>query len=229
MNLIIPAKREPVTIDMAKTALIVVDMQNAFCKKGGMFDSIGMFDQAKVQPVIDTDQKVIGAARSAGLKIIYLQMGYRPDLADAGGPDSPNYWKEGSLVGMRAHPEMKNKVLTVGSWDWQIIDELKPRPGDILVNKNRYSGFVGTRLEDELNDHDLKYLLFVGLFTNVCVESTIRDAYFAEYFPVLVADACTNCGPDYNQDASVWNIANIFGWVTTTGDLIKCLSSIHLH
>ncbi len=226
MQLTVPAQIQPVVIETAQTAVVVVDMQNAFCKKGGMFDSIGMFDEARMAPVIETDRRVIAAARQRGLKIVYLQMGYRPDLSDAGGPDSPNYWKEGSLVGMRQHPEMKDRVLTVGSRDWQVIAELKPQPGDILVNKSRYSGFACTALADRLNLAGLKYLLFIGVFTNVCVESTIRDAYFAEYFPVLIADACTYCGPEYNQAATLWNVANIFGWVTTSADLNTALSGL---
>lgn len=224
MILIIPARNSPVTIDTERTALIVVDMQNAFCKPGGMFDSIGMLAQTRVPPVIETCQQVVQAVRQKGLKIIYLQMGYRPDMVDAGGPDSPNYWKEGALVAMRENPHMAGNVLVTGSRDWEIIDELKPQPGDITVNKNRYSGFPNTMLDVILKTNNLKYLLFIGLFSNVCVESTIRDAYFLEYFPIMVSDACGCCGPDFNQQASVWNVANIFGWVTTSEELLSSLA-----
>jgi ureidoacrylate peracid hydrolase len=223
MNLTIPARSQPVTIDTERTALIVVDMQNAFCRKEGMFASLGMFNETKVQPVIQTNKKVIEAVRRRGFKIIYLRMGYRPDLADAGGPQSPNYWREGALVAMHEHPELKHKVLTTGTWDWEIIDELKPQPSDIIVNKNRYSGFPNTQLDVILKTNNLKYLLFIGLFTNVCVESTIRDAYFHEYFPILISDACGNCGPDFNQEATIWNVSNIFGWVTTADELVQAL------
>lgn len=224
MEVIVPAEPEPIKLDTNRTALIVVDMQNSFCKKGGMFDYLGKLNEVKTKRVIEVDKQVIEAFRNKGIKIIYLRMTYGPDLAGSGGAESPNYWKESGLVAMRQHPEMKGKFLTLDTWDWEIVDELKPEPDDITVNKSRYSGFVNTALDDILKKQNIKYLAFIGLFTNVCVESTLRDAFFHEYFPLLVSDACGNTGADYVQDATVWNVTSVFGWVTTTGDLIKSLN-----
>jgi ureidoacrylate peracid hydrolase len=223
MEVVIPAQPEPVKLDTSRTALIVVDMQNAFCKKGGAFDIMGMLDEAGAKRVIETDKKVIEASRRQGIKIIYLRMAYRPDLSNAGGPESPNYWKELALVTMRERPEWKGRFLTIGGWDCEIIDELKPRAEDIAVDKNRYSGFANTELDTILRTHNIKYLLFIGIATNVCVESTLRDAYFHEYFPVMVSDGCGNIGPDYTQQATIWNVSEVFGWVITSDDLIKAL------
>lgn len=223
MEVVIPAQPEPIKLDINRTALIVVDMQNAFCKKGGTFDIIGMLDEAGAKRVIETDKKVIEASRRQGIKIIYLRMAYRPDLSNAGGPESPNYWKELAMVTMRERPEWKGRFLTIGGWDWEIIDELKPRAEDIAVDKSRYSGFANTELDAILRTHNIKYLLFIGIATNVCVESTLRDAYFHEYFPVMVSDGCGNIGPDYTQQATIWNVSEVFGWVTTSDDLIKAL------
>ena len=223
MEVVIPAQPEPIKLDIERTALIVVDMQNAFCKKGGTFDIIGMLDEAGAKRVIETDKKVIEASRRQGIKIIYLRMSYRPDLSNAGGPESPNYWKELAMVTMRERPEWKGRFLTIGGWDWEIIDELKPRAEDIAVDKSRYSGFANTELDAILRTHNIKYLLFIGIATNVCVESTLRDAYFHEYFPVMVSDGCGNIGPDYTQQATIWNVSEVFGWVTTSDDLIKAL------
>jgi ureidoacrylate peracid hydrolase len=224
MELIFPGNPGPLKMDTDRTALVVVDMQHAFCSRGGLFDAMGKLDEAKVLPVIRTNKKLIEAFRNRGIKIIYLRMGYRPDLADAGGPESPNYWKEGSLAALREHPELKGKYLTVGSRDWEIIEELEPQPEDIIVNKNRFSGFPNTNLDVILKTHNLKYLVFTGLFTNICVESTIRDAFFHEYFPVLVSDACGNMGPDYTQQATIFTVSSVFGWVTKSEDLIKALA-----
>jgi len=223
MEVVVPAKPEPVKLDIERTALIVVDMQNAFCKKGGLFDYLGVLDENRVNHVIARDMKIIEACRRKGIKIVYLRMGYRPDLSDAGGPESPNYHKELGLVAMREHPELKGKFLNVGTRNWEIIDELKPRQDDIVVNKHRYSGFTGTELDAVLAKYDIKHLLFIGLATNVCVESTLRDAYFHEYFPVLVSDACGNIGPEFTQEATVWNVTEVFGWATTCDDLVKAL------
>jgi len=223
MEIMIPAQPGPIKVDASRMGLVVVDMQHAFCSRGGMFDAMGKLDETRVQPVIKTDQKVIEAFRRNGLKIIYLRMGYRPDLADTGGPQSPNYWKEGSLAALRQHPELTGKYLTVGTWDWEIIEELAPRQADIIVNKNRFSAFPNTNFDIILRTCNLKYLAFVGLFTNICVESTIRDAFFHEYFPILVSDGCGNMGPDFTQQATIFNVASVFGCVTTSEELIKAL------
>jgi ureidoacrylate peracid hydrolase len=223
MELAVPAEPEPVKIDTARTAIVVVDMQNAFCSKGGMFDVLWGLDVVKVGRVVKANKKVIEAARSAGIKTVYLRMAYRPDLANAGGPESPNYWKEPGLVAMRQHPEWKGRFITIGGWDWEIIDQLRPEPADIVVDKNRYSGFANTELDAVLRTHNIKYLVFLGIATNVCVESTLRDAYFNDYFPILVSDGCGNAGTDSTQEATLWNVATVFGWVTTSGELAKAL------
>jgi ureidoacrylate peracid hydrolase len=225
MKVNLAAKPEPIKLDIDRTALLVVDMQNSFCKKGGIFDYLGALDETKVKRVIDNDKKIIEACRRKGIRVIYLRMGYRPDLANAGGTESPNYHKELGLVTMREHPELNGKFLITGTRDWEIIDELKPRPGDIIVDKHRYSGFVGTDLNTILRTYNIKYLLFIGLATNVCVESTLRDAYFHEYFPILISDGCGNIGPEFTQQATVWNVTEVFGWVTLYRDLIKILVS----
>jgi ureidoacrylate peracid hydrolase len=224
VELVVPAEPGPVKIDTGRTAVIVVDMQNAFCSKEGMFDILWGLDQVKVGRVVKADRKVIEAARRAGIKIVYLRMAYRPDLSNAGGPESPNYWKEPGLVAMRQHPEWQGRFITIGGWDWEIIDELKPGPADIVVDKSRYSGFANTELDAVLRTYNIKYLVFLGIATNVCVESTLRDAYFNDYFPIVVSDGCGNTGPDSTQEATLWNVATVFGWVTTSGGLAQALS-----
>jgi ureidoacrylate peracid hydrolase len=221
MKVNLPARPEPVMLDINRTALVVVDMQNSFCKKGGLFDYLGKLDETKVKKIIDTDKNVIETCRRKGIRVVFLRMGYLPGLTNAGGPESPNYYKELGLVTMRRHSELSGKFLVTGTRDWEIIDELKPHSGDIIVDKPRYSGFVNTNLDAILGTYNIRYLLFIGLATNVCVESTLRDAYFHEYFPVLISDGCGNIGPQYTQEATVWNVAEVFGWVTSYRDFIK--------
>lgn len=223
MKITLKAKPEEISLYTDKTALIVVDMQNAFCKKGGLFDIMGMLDEGKAGRAIANNKRIIAAFHRAGIKVIYLRMAYRADFADAGGPESPNYWKEKSRQKMRENPEHKRKFLVEGAWDAEIVDELKPLPEDIVINKNRFSGFFNTNLDSILRTFNIKHLVFTGVATNVCVESTLRDAFFHEYFPVLVSDACANIGPDFTQEAAIWTISNVFGWVTTTADVISAL------
>ena len=122
---------------------------------------------------------------------------------------------------MRERPELDGTLLIEGTWDWQIVDALTPQSGDHVITKSRYSGFCRTELEDYLNDRDIRKLLFTGIATNVCVESTARDAYFSEFWPILVEDAMNHSGPDFNRQATLWNFENVFGWVTRSANVIE--------
>jgi ureidoacrylate peracid hydrolase len=221
------ARPEALDVDLRKTAIIVVDMQNAFATKGGMFDLAG-FDISGAAPVIETHRTLLAAARRAGVKIVYLQMTYAPDLSNGGGPSSPNYQKELGLRMMRSRPELAGKLLVENSWDWQIVDALAPQPGDIVIRKSRYSGFCRTELEDRLNAESIRYLLFTGIATNVCVESTARDAFFGEFWPILIEDAMNHSGPDFNRQSTLWNFEHVFGWVTRAEHVVETLQTAAL-
>ncbi len=221
------ARPEALDVDLRKTAIVVVDMQNAFATKSGMFDLAG-FDISGAAPVIETHRKLLPAARRAGVKVVYLQMTYTADLANGGGPDSPNYQKELGLRMMRSRPELAGKLLVENSWDWQIVDALAPQAGDLVIRKSRYSGFCRTELEDRLNAEGIRYLLFTGIATNVCVESTARDAFFSEFWPIMIEDAMNHSGPDFNRQSTLWNFEHVFGWITRSEHVIKTLQTAAL-
>lgn len=218
------ARPEPVTIDLDQTAVMVVDMQNAFATSGGMFDLAGV-DISGAAPVIEVHRRLLDAARTAEVPVIYLQMGYKPDLSDAGGALSPNHHKELALVVMRDRPQLHGKLLVRDTWDWQIVDELMPQAGDIIINKTRYSGFCGTDLAQTLRAKNIRYLLFTGIATNICVESTARDAYFEEFWPIMVEDAMNHSGPNFCQESTLWNFEHVFGWVTNSAALLETLEA----
>lgn len=222
-SIVIPAEPEALPIDVDRTAVMVVDMQNSFCKKGGMMDYAGKLVVPLASRVIAACQNIITTARNHKIRVCYLRMTYGLEVDVNLGPDSPFYWKEKGLEAMREDPDLKGSFLTAGGQDWQIVDELQPGPDDIIIDKSRYSGFVNTDLDARLQSDNIKYLMFTGLYTNICVESTLRDAFFREYFPVLVKDACGHMGPEYIQDATIWNVKSGFGWLSTTGDLINAL------
>ena len=216
------ARPENLTLEPARTALVVVDMQNAFATKGGMFDLAG-FDISGAAPVIEVNRRLLDACRRAGIKIVHLQMTYQPDLRDGGDARSPNYHKELGLRMMRARPELAGKLLVENTWDWQIVDALKPEPGELVVHKTRYNGFCRTGLDTKLNVLGIRNLLFTGIATNVCVESTARAAFFAEFWPILIEDAMNNSGPDFNREATLWNFEHALGWVTDSAAVIRAL------
>jgi ureidoacrylate peracid hydrolase len=216
------ARPDPVEIDPTRTAITVVDMQNAFVSKGGMFDLAG-FDISRSPEIVAVHQRLLPACREAGVKVIFLAISFKSDLSDAGEPHTPAYHKELALRMMRARPELAGKLLIDGTWDAAIIDELAPQPGDRVIRKTRYSGFVHTELEEELRAAGIRHLLFTGVATNVCVESTARDAHFADFWPIMVEDAMSHSGPDFNRQATLWNFEHVLGWVTNSDDVISAL------
>src|SRR5262245_55182308 len=167
---ILQAKPEPLDVDLARTAVIVVDMQNSFVAKGGMFDLAG-FDIAGSAPAIEINRRLLAASRRAGVKVVYLAMSFKADLSDAGDPSSPAYHKELALRMMRSRPELAGKLLVDDTWDAAIIEALAPQPGERVIRKTRYDGFCRTELDAYLRAENVRYLLFTGVATNVCVES----------------------------------------------------------
>jgi ureidoacrylate peracid hydrolase len=191
-HITIDAKPEPITVDVAHAAVIVVDMQNDFCSHGGLLHRAGV-NIFTVQKAIEPTQKVLGTARDAGMKIVYLKMGFRPDLSNLGEPNSPNRVRH-LLFGVgqtcTAPDGTQGRFLVRGTWNTDVIDELRPQPEDIALYKHRFSGFYQTELEDVLRKSGIKDLIFAGCTTSVCVDSTIRDAMFRDYRCALLAD-CT--------------------------------------
>jgi ureidoacrylate peracid hydrolase len=213
----LPARPEPLEIDPAITAVIVIDMQNAYASPGGYLDLAG-FDISGAKGVIQNIKGVLETARSAGVQVIYFQNGWDADYVEAGGPGSPNFHKSNALKTMRARPELHGTLLARGTWDYELVDELAPQPGDIQLHKTRYSGFFNSQLDSVLRARGIRNLVFVGIATNVCVESTLRDGFFLEYFGVVLEDATHQAGPDFVQKAALYNIETFFGWVSSVAD-----------
>ena len=202
---------------MSQTAVIVVDMQNAYASPGGYLDLAG-FDISGAAAVIQNTKGVLEVARAACMPVIFFQNGWDSDYVEAGGPGSPNFHKSNALKTMRARPELAGKLLAKGGWDYALVDALAPRPGDIVLHKTRYSGFFNSQLDSTLRSRGIRNIVLVGIATNVCVESTLRDGFFLEYFGVVLADATHQAGPAFVQEAALYNIEKFFGWVSTVAD-----------
>ena len=219
---LLPAEPEGLEIDLKRAAILVVDMQNAFVSNGGLFDLMGV-DILLAQKIIEPIRMVTSTARAKGVKVIYIAHRYSPDLRESGGPNFPSWHKGGSLRLYREHPEWRDKLLIRGTWGADVIDALKPQESDIIVEKPTFSAFFGTNLDIILRTYDLKYLVFVGTATNICVEASIRDAFYLGYFPILISNAAANIGPPLTQEATIFNIKCVYGWVTTTDNIIKAM------
>jgi ureidoacrylate peracid hydrolase len=213
----LPARPEALRLSPSDTAVVVIDMQNAYASEGGYVDLAG-FDVTGAASAIGRIDQVLKTARAAGMPVVYLQNGWDPDYIEAGGPGSPNFHKSNALKTMRARPELSGQLLARGGWDYEIVDALTPQPGDIRVHKTRYSAFFNSQLDSVLRSRGIRNIVFVGIASNVCVESTLRDGFHLEYFGVMLEDATHHLGPDFIRDATVYNIEKFFGWVSTTAD-----------
>ena len=223
------AKPEPTAIDIAKTAVIVVDMQNDFGAKGGLLD-LGGIDISGIRRAIGSTGTVLASARQAGIKVIYLKMGFHADLSDLGSEGSPNrvlHLRFGVGKSMHAPDGRESRILIRDTWNTDIVSELKPQADDVVVYKHRFSGFYQTDLDAILKQLGVKYLIITGCTTSICVESTIRDAFFRDYSCVLLKD-CTDEPMGHgltrsNYEATLFLIQGGFGWVSTSDEVVKAL------
>src|SRR5205807_5610375 len=168
----------------------------------------------------------------ARIKIVYLKMGYRPDLSDLGATDSVNrtrHLKFGVGQTIRAPYGRESRVLIRDTWDTDIVPELKPQAGDIVLYKTRFSGFYQTDLDATLKKLGIKYLIVTGVTTSICVESTVRDAMFRDYLCILLRDCMSEpIGHDLprsNYEASLLSVEVLLGWVSVSEHFIKALAA----
>ena len=229
--IVVDARPEPLAIDPRATAVVVVDMQNDFGAEGGMFARAGI-PIGGIAAVVDPIAEVLDAARRTGMTVVYLTMQFEPDLSDAGAPDAPNFLKHRPLgVGevVVAPDGRESRTLVAGSWGTEILPELAPEEGDLVVAKHRYSGFFETTLDELLRERGIESLVFTGCTTSVCVDSTLRDAFYRDYRCLLLAD-CTGepIGSDLarsNHEASLLVIETLFGWVSDSRAFLGALEA----
>ncbi len=226
----IEAKPEPIRIDLGKCAVLVIDMQNDFGAKGGMFNRAGI-DISPIERAVAPTMRAVAAARSAAMPIVYLKMQHTADLANAGRFAAPHWIKHKPLgVGETVvSPDGRpSRVLVEDTWNTDILPSLTPIEGDVIVPKHRYSGFFETNLDGILRDRGIEYLVVTGCTTSICVESTIRDAMFRDYHCLLLED-CTgepiaNDSPRSNHEASLLTVQLLFGWVSNSAQFVKALA-----
>lgn len=220
-----------IDLDLARTAVLVIDMQNDFGAVGGCFERAGI-DISMIQAAVRPTARVLDAARRAQLPIVYLKMGFTADLSDAGPVESPNYQRHVRLLdvgrAVRAPDGSASRLLIRDTWNTDIVPALAPRPGDTVMYKTRFSGFYGTDLHRVLQQHHRSTLIVTGCTTSICVESTIRDAMFRDYACVLLKD-CSGEPIGHglarsNHEASLLAIEALLGWVSTSDAFERALA-----
>jgi ureidoacrylate peracid hydrolase len=218
------------SIDPGRIAVLVVDMQNDFVSPGGMFDRGGV-DISGVHAIIRPTSRMLAAARHAGWPVVYLRMGFPPEMLPfvkdiVRDFQAPPYAKRAiASIGdpVTAPDGSASHVMIDDTWNTAIVDELAPQPGELVITKPRHSGFFETTLDEQLRALDIDVLTFTGGTTSVCVESTLRDAFFRGYRSLLLEDCVAEpVGADCarsNHDATVDLVEHVYGWVTNSTQL----------
>lgn len=190
------------------SALIVIDMQNGFCNKGGSCDRIGL-PVERLAPAVEPCRRLVAAARRAGVPIIFTRYVYRADFRDGG------LLVDELMPALREH-----NALVVGSEDAAIVSALTPLPGDYVLDKNRPSSFYGTPLESWLKGLGTEELVVCGVTTNCCVETTVRDASQRDIRTFVVEDATAEFDEE-RHTVALRSMGMLFAHTTKVADVEK--------
>jgi len=214
---------QTVTIDLARTAILVIDMQNDFCTKDGWVDHVGG-DHTATRVAIAPLQKLLPGLRANDVPVIWVNWGNRPDLTNMPPNQIHLYKNSGSGIGLGDPlPANGAHVLERDSWAAAVVDELAPLPGDIMVDKHRISGFWDTPLDSILRNLGIRTVLFAGCNTDQCVLHSLTDANFLGYGCVLVDDCCATSSPAFCTEATIWNVKKCFGFVCGSEAVLAAL------
>ena len=222
----IDAQFKQIVVDWNKSAMIIVDMQNDFCHPKGWLAGIGV-DVAPARTPIGPLVKLLPKLRKAGVPVIWVNWGNRPDLANISPALRHVYNNDGKSIGLgsplKNAPVPGAKVLEKDSWAAAVVDELKIAPTDIRVDKFRMSGFWDTPLDAILRNLGVTTVFFGGVNADQCVLATLMDANFLGYDTILVEDCSATTSPEYCMPATLYNVRTCFGFSATSNAMIKAL------
>jgi nicotinamidase-related amidase len=210
----------PFTFDPATTALLVIDMQRDFMEPGGFGETLGN-DVAQLRRVIEPTAALLAVCRAAGLTVIHTREGHLPDLSDCP-PAKLNRGDPSRRIGA---PGPMGRILIRGEPGHDIIDELAPAPGEVVIDKPGKGAFYDTQLGGILTGLGVRSLVVAGVTTEVCVHTTVREANDRGYECLVLSDCVGSYFPQF-QEAGLAMIAaqgGIFGWVAPSTDLISAL------
>ncbi|HEY5879480.1 MAG TPA: cysteine hydrolase [Nakamurella sp.] len=217
----VPARPEPFTFDIATTALVVIDMQRDFLLPGGFGETLGN-DVSLLRKVVPPLMDLLAAARSAGMLVIHTREGHLPDLSDC----PPAKLRRGAPSQRIGDPGTLGRILIRGEYGHDIIDELAPIEGEVVIDKPGKGAFHGTTFGDILVENGITHLIVTGVTTEVCVHTTVREANDRGYEAVVVSDCVGSYFPEFQRVGLEMVAAQggIFGWVADSGSVIAALA-----
>jgi len=223
-QVLLPAEPAPISFDLMRCALMVIDLQNDFCHPNGWLASIGVDITAARAPIAAL-LAGIPALRKAGVPVIWLNWGNRPDRANLPPNVGHVYDPEGTGVGIGSSTPTGHPVLQRGSWGAALVAELMTvqHPDDPVIDKFRMSGFWDTELDSVLRQRGVTTVLFAGVNADQCVLATLMDAACLGYDVVMLDDATATTSPPFCWDATVYNVRQCFGFTARLGNLVAAL------
>jgi len=218
----IEAEPTPQSIDLDKTALVIIDMQRDFLEPGGFGAALGN-DVTRLQAAVEPCRAVLSAARKAGLLVIHTREGHRPDLSDA----PPLKVERGDPALRIGAPGPMGRILVRGEPGHDIIPELYPVAGEPVIDKPGKGAFCQTDLELMLRNRGIETLLVCGVTTEVCVNTTVREANDRGFRCIVLSDCCASYFPEFHQVgiAMIKAQGGIFGWVSASPALLNVLAA----
>ncbi|MBF1990453.1 cysteine hydrolase family protein [Fischerella thermalis] len=221
---ILTTETKSLRLDLAKAAILVIDMQNDFCHPDGWLAHIGV-DVTPARQPIKPLQNLLPTLRTIGVPIVWVNWGNRPDLLNISASVHHVYNPTGEGVGLGDPlPSNGAKVLMKGSWAAAVVDELEQLPADICIDKYRMSGFWDTPLDSILRNLGRTTLFFTGVNADQCVMATLQDANFLGYDCILIKDCTATTSPEYCWLATLYNVKQCFGFVTDSEEIFKAIS-----
>jgi nicotinamidase-related amidase len=220
MILTLDADPYPYAFDPATTAFVVIDMQRDFVEPGGFGETLGN-DVSLLAAVVPPLRNALAAARAAGLTIVHTREGHLPDLSDLPAAKL----NRGSPTLRIGDPGPRGRILVRGEYGHDIVDDLTPMPGELVVDKPGKGSFYGTELQQQLTSRGVTSLVVTGVTTEVCVHTTVREANDRGFECLVLADCCGSYFPEFHEVALRMIAAQggIFGWVGASRDLLDHL------
>ena len=216
----IAAEPEPVSLDWSKTALVIIDMQRDFMEPGGFGETLGN-DVSQLARAVKPIGAVLAAARDAGILVIHTREGHLPDLSDAP-PAKVERGKPSLRIG---DPGPMGRILIRGEAGHDIIPELYPLESEIVIDKPGKGAFYATELGGVLQDNGIENLLVCGVTTEVCVNTTVREANDRGYRCVVISDGCASYFPEFHEMGlkMIKAQGGIFGWVADSAAILEAI------